>query len=93
MAIIWKVASWQGLIGTCFLFAVSAYGSIAAKKAGELRKNTAELIDQRLQIIKEIIMGIRAVKMYAWEWKFRDLVAKIRRFVCQACAKCYRPNE
>ncbi|KAJ7388545.1 hypothetical protein OS493_036912 [Desmophyllum pertusum] len=24
-------------------------------------------------------MGIRAVKMYAWEWKFRDLVAKIRR--------------
>ncbi|KAJ7388544.1 hypothetical protein OS493_036911 [Desmophyllum pertusum] len=52
MAIIWKVASWQGLIGTCFLFAVSAYGSIAAKKAGELRKNTAELIDQRLQIIK-----------------------------------------
>ncbi|KAJ7381834.1 hypothetical protein OS493_038752 [Desmophyllum pertusum] len=79
MAIIWKVASWQGLIGTCFLFAVSAYGSIAAKKAGKLRRNAAELIDQRLQIIKEIVSGIRAVKMYGWEWKFRDLVAKIRR--------------
>ena len=52
-----------------------AYGSVAAKKAGQSRRNAAELIDI------EIIKGIRAMKMYAWEWNFRELVAKIRRLL------------
>lgn len=81
LAIVWMVSSWQGLIGTSFLVIVFAYGSVVAKKAGEMRRNAAELIDKRLQIIEEIIKGIRAMKMYAWEWNLRELVAKIRRLV------------
>jgi len=73
--------SWQALIGTSFFVIVSAYGSVAAKKAGKLRRNAAELIDKRLQLIEEIIKGIRAIKMYAREWNFRTLVANIRRLV------------
>lgn len=78
-AIVWMVASWQGVIGTSFLFVVFAYGSVAAKKAGQLRRNAAELIDKRLQLIEEIIKGIRAMKMYAWEWNFRAVIARIRK--------------
>ena len=81
LAIVWMVGSWQGLIGTSFLVIVFAYGSVAGKKAGQLRRSAAELIDKRLQLIEEIIKGVRAMKMYAWEWNFRVLVARIRRFV------------
>lgn len=81
LAIVWMVGSWQGLIGTSFLVIVFAYGAVAAKRAGQLRRNAAELIDKRLQLIEEIIKGIRAMKMYAWEWNFRALVARIRRLV------------
>ena len=79
LAIIWMVGSWQGLIGTSFLVVVFAYGSVAAKKAAQLRRNATELIDKRLQLIEEITKGIRAMKMYAWEWNFRTLVTRIRK--------------
>ena len=81
LAIVWMVGSWQGLIGTSFLVIVFAYGSVAAKKAGQLRRNAAGLIDKRLQLIEETIKGVRAMKMYAWEWNCRALVARIRRLV------------
>ncbi|KAJ7370577.1 hypothetical protein OS493_031312 [Desmophyllum pertusum] len=31
--------------------------------------------------MNEIISGIRAVKMYAWEWNFRDIVCDLRRAI------------
>ena len=77
----WYLVAWQALIGVCFFVIVSVYGSFTAHKTGEIRKKAAEQTDKRLMIIKEIITGIRVVKMYAWEWNFRDLVAQIRRFV------------
>lgn len=81
IAIIWTVVAWQALIGACFFLAVSAYGASAARKAGKWRRKAADQIDKRLKVIKEIVAGIRVVKMYAWEGNFRDLVARIRRFV------------
>ena len=53
LAIVRMVGSWQGLIGASFLVIVFAYGSAAAKKAGQLRRNAAELIDKRLQSIED----------------------------------------
>jgi hypothetical protein len=29
--------------------------------------------------MSEIIAGIRAVKMYAWEWNYKDEVQNLRR--------------
>ena len=52
---------------------------LMAKKAAKLRRMAAALTDKRLVVMNEIITGIRAVKMYAWEWKFRDTVCEIRR--------------
>lgn len=75
------LVSWQALIGVVFLVFVSVYNSLAAKKSGKIRKKVAAQTDKRLEMMKEIVSGIRVVKMYAWEWNFRDLVAQIRRFV------------
>ena len=80
LALVWYLVAWQALIGICFFLFVSVYGSLAARKSGNIRRKAAAQTDKRLEIMKEIISGIRVVKMYAWEWNFRDLVAHIRRF-------------
>lgn len=81
---IWKVVAWQALAGTFVFWVVFVYGSLTARKAAQWRRKAADQIDKRLEVMKEIISGIRAVKMYAWEWNFKNLVTKIRRFV-QKC--------
>ena len=83
MILVWYLVAWQALIGASFFLLVVAYGSFAAHKAGQLRHQSAAVTDKRLEIIKEIITGIRVVKMYAWEWNFTDLVAQIRKLVYQ----------
>ena len=83
MVLVWYLVAWQALIGASFFLLVVAYGSFAAHKAGKIRQQSAAVTDKRLKIMKEIITGIRVVKMYAWEWTFADLVAQIRRFVYQ----------
>ena len=85
VALVWYLVAWQALIGVCFFVVVSVYGSLAAHKAGNIRKTAAAQTDKRLEAMKEIIAGIRVVKMYVWEWNFRDLVALIRRLVYHSC--------
>ena len=86
---LWYLVAWQALVGVGFLVLVSVYGSLAASKSGRIRKKVAAQTDKRLQIMKEIVSGIRVVKMYAWERNFRDLVAQIRRFVHIYFLCCY----
>ena len=85
----WYLVACQALVGVGFLVLVSVYGSLAASKSGRIRKKVAAQTDKRLEIMKEIVSGIRVVKMYAWERNFRDLVAQIRRFVHIHFLCCY----
>ena len=80
LALMWYLVAWQAMIGASIFLLVSMYNSIAASKAGKIRNKAAAQTDKRLTVIKEIVTGIRVVKMYAWEWNFRDLIAQIRRF-------------
>ncbi|CAG2168420.1 unnamed protein product, partial [Oppiella nova] len=43
------------------------------------RLMTAQLTDNRLRYMVEIISGMRVIKMYAWEQPFDDLVANARK--------------
>ncbi|KAK2548536.1 ABC transporter C family member 3 [Acropora cervicornis] len=79
LAIIWVLVAWQALLGACFMLVVAVYGSLSARKTAIWRRHASQLIDNRLEVMKEIVAGIRAVKMYAWEWNFKGLVATIRR--------------
>ena len=93
LALLWYLVAWQALIGVCIFVFISVYVSLAAHKAGKVRKKVAEQTDKRLTLMKEIVTGIRVVKMYAWEWNFRDLVAQIRRFVSMfMCCFLYVKN-
>ena len=45
------------------------------------RLKSAKLTDKRVRVMNEIISGMRLIKMYAWEWAFREYVKNIRTLV------------
>ena len=44
-----------------------------------LRFKSARVTDKRVRIMNEVITGIRVIKMYAWEYAFKQVVAKLRK--------------
>lgn len=46
------------------------------------RSKAAVKTDQRVKVMNEVISGIRVIKMYAWEYAFRDVVQILRQYVC-----------
>lgn len=47
------------------------------------RLKSAKLTDKRINIMNEVITGIRVIKMYAWEYAFKKVVSAIRRYKIQ----------
>lgn len=43
------------------------------------RFKSARVTDKRIRIMNEIIVGIRVIKMYAWEYAFKRVVSKLRK--------------
>ena len=43
------------------------------------RSKSATLTDQRVRVMNEVIVGIRVIKMYAWEYALKHVLSKIRR--------------
>ena len=79
LVVLWYLVGWEALVGAAIFFILVSFQMLMAKKAAKLREEAAAFTDKRLVVMNEIISGIRAVKMYAWEWNFRDLVRNIRR--------------
>ena len=77
--ILWYLVGWEALSGAGMFFCLVAFQVLLAKKAASLSEKAASFTDERLMVMNEIISGIRAVKMYAWERNFRDLVHDLRR--------------
>ncbi|KAK3734056.1 hypothetical protein QZH41_015838, partial [Actinostola sp. cb2023] len=80
VALLWCFIGWQSLSGVLYFVVLLIYNFVVSKKFAMLRAKVAAATDKRLAIINNIICGIRAVKMYAWEWSFRDLVKRLRRY-------------
>ncbi|XP_068754000.1 ATP-binding cassette sub-family C member 4-like [Montipora capricornis] len=79
LLILWYLIGWKALFGASFLVILVAFQILMTRKAARLRMKAATFTDKRLVIMNEIISGIRAVKMHAWEWNFRDSVGHLRR--------------
>ena len=43
------------------------------------RLKAALITDSRVKVMNEVIIGIRVIKMYAWEHAFKKMVDKIRK--------------
>ena len=79
LVILWYLIGWEAFIGAAFFFILVTFQILMARKAAKLRQKAAVFTDKRLAVMNEIISGIRAVKMYAWEWNFRDVLYELRR--------------
>ncbi|KAK3753079.1 hypothetical protein QZH41_019291, partial [Actinostola sp. cb2023] len=76
---LWMLVGWQSLSGTFFMLVPLAFTAVMAKQFTKLRRAQALLTDKRLNIVHEIISGIRAVKAFAWEENYTNMVKTVRR--------------
>lgn len=77
--ILWALIGWQAVTGLAFALILIPYEAEMTGWVAKLRMQAARVTDKRLAVMNEIVSGIRAVKMYAWEWPYRDAVRMIRK--------------
>ena len=72
---------WQSLMGVLFLYLLLPYFVLLSKGGAVLRLQTAAVSDQRISLMNQVVSGIRAIKMHAWEDEYRQQIKKPRRYV------------
>lgn len=65
-------------MGVGFFLIVIIYIFVFFKKVGCLRENVVFVMDRCFEILNEVIIGICLIKIYVWEWNFRDLIRDLR---------------
>ncbi|CAG2114014.1 unnamed protein product [Medioppia subpectinata] len=71
--------SYWCFVGVVLLLLFIPFQSFMGKQFSKVRLMTAQLTDNRLRLMSEIISGMRVIKMYSWEQSFADLVAEARK--------------
>ena len=69
---------WKALAGLLLLLLLAVLYGVIGAACANLRFRIAAITDNRLRLMNNIILGIRAVKLNAWEWLFRERVLQIR---------------
>jgi len=70
---------WQALMGVFFLCLIVPYFAGLSFVSAELRVRTAVVSDQRISLMNQVVSGIRAIKMRAWEDGYREKISQVRR--------------
>ncbi|XP_063223820.1 ATP-binding cassette sub-family C member 4-like isoform X2 [Bacillus rossius redtenbacheri] len=76
---VWLRVAWPGVAGLCVVFALASALIIAEKFAYAYRIQSNQISDRRIKLLQEILLGVRLIKMYAWEKPFISLVDQVRR--------------
>ena len=64
-------------VGVIILFILMQ--SYLGPKSGAIRSETAEVTDKRINLMSQMINGIKVVKMYSWEKSFSNKMDTIRK--------------
>ena len=70
---------WQALMGVIFLVCLAPYFVLLSSAGSALRLQTAEVSDQRLSLMSQVVSGIRAIKTNAWEDEYQEKIKTTRR--------------
>ena len=86
-AVLFYLVGWPALIGTSYLLLVLVYQFYGSILAANLRLRVVVLADKRVQMINEIVRGIRTIKVCSWEKYFGNSVSELRGLVefCHLC--------
>ncbi|KAF4008107.1 hypothetical protein G4228_019727 [Cervus hanglu yarkandensis] len=77
--LLWMEIGISSLAGMALLIIFMLLQIFSGKLFLSLRIKTAAFTDTRLRTMKEVITGIRTIKMYAWEKSFAELITGLRR--------------
>ena len=78
--ILWLLIGWRALAGVAFYVIIIVYVTVASHQTKHLRVQSSAATDKRLEVMNEILSGIRAVKIYAWEMNFTEAIKQLRRY-------------
>ncbi|CAK4886036.1 unnamed protein product, partial [Aphanomyces euteiches] len=67
-----------GLVGGAIMFVFLVAGFKTGEKVGRIRADVLAVQAQRVKLTNEVLQGIRAVKLYAWEASLQAQLAEIR---------------
>ncbi|CAH1643264.1 unnamed protein product [Spodoptera littoralis] len=65
--------------GSLIIVAVIPFQIFLGTNTAYYRRGTAIKSDERVRLMKEIIMGMEVIKMYTWEQPFRKIIDIVRR--------------
>ena len=80
-AVLFCLVGWPALIGTSYLLLILVYQFYGSRLAANLRLRVVVLADKRIQLINEIIRGIRTIKVCSWEQYFGNSIFELRGLV------------
>lgn len=67
------------LVGLAVTVALIPLSSLVARALGRIRKRIVKLTDARVKLSSEVILGIKAIKLYAWEEAYNERILELRR--------------
>ncbi|XP_013196145.2 ATP-binding cassette sub-family C member 4 [Amyelois transitella] len=67
------------IYGSLVIAAMIPFQIFLGVRTSHYRKETALKSDERVRLMKEIIMGMEVIKMYTWEQPFQKIISSIRR--------------
>ena len=74
----YQILGWPALVGMASLLLATPFVLVLAKLISALMGRQMKIKDQRLQILNEIIGGMKVLKVFAWEPAFMDRVLEKR---------------
>ena len=72
---------WESVMGIVYMLVCTLLRCGIGRVYRKLRQHTVFFMDHRLRLLSEILSGIRAIKINAWEGVFKRLIKDIRRLV------------
>ncbi|XP_076312443.1 ATP-binding cassette sub-family C member 4-like [Tachypleus tridentatus] len=79
MTVLWQHLGPACLAGLSVILLYIPFQSTMGKLFSELRMKAASITDERIHLMKEIVSGMRVIKMHIWEKHFADLIESSRR--------------
>ena len=76
--LIYNLIGWQAVSGVFLLCILMPYFAVLSYANAKLRLRTATVSDERISLMNQVVSGIRAVKMHAWEDEYGRKIKHVR---------------